>query len=963
MDQAVFICITDIGSTTTKAVLFSNEDNSWNLLGVAVSPTTVEEPNCDVKIGVFEAIKKLESQTGIAILSHQASETQITLNSDAVYYSTSSAGGGLQILVIGLTLFDSAGSARRASLGAGGVILDTFAIDDKRSAIEQMLAMKSLYPDMILLSGGVEHGAISGVLRLAEVIRIANPQPKYETNEKIPLIFAGNSEADEIVQSLIGKSFDLHIVPNLRPDMQSENLQPTQDLIQQLFMENVMERAPGYRELKTSLATEIIPTPLGVMNSLTVLGSKLNTNLLAFDIGGATTDVFACLWGKVQRTVSANMGMSYSALNVLKESGITKLLGWLGNMDEEIVRNYLGNKTLNPTYTPQNRCEEAIEQALAREAIRNSYKQHQEMHYNTQKIGFLDKLSLGLKDKYEEQFSPKDPDLDFRFKISDIGLILGAGGIFAHCSSLQATMIIIDGYCPKGITEIAIDPHFITPHLGVLHLSEPEISEELLLKNCVKKLALHIAPLYKPRKQETSVMEVKLLTGGKSQELVVFPDEFHYFPAHPEGIRYEIKSSAHAFLQDEQIHSEGFTTLDLIIDTREHYGNHIANINRLLGFEQLDEACFVPSKAVLDIERGEHIRQLSLPYYGDILKSVGEIVFPMDIIASNKFNPPKLYVVNTLANFGNKTLHEYEPIYLIKIGDKIDIDDKMVQLHCLARECRSTKHHVFYSPVRGRVEYINTSVGIVVLSEIQDYADRPITYNIATKLGVKPQKIRKYLKKDLGDFVYRGDTLATRIVSSEDRSVPLFIRATDTGTITEIDDENGTIVMHFIQKPHNYLAHVKGKVVGLEEHQSITISHQGIAIYGILGIGNVRHGTLKYISEIAELQKTAIEDKVLYCPFDLDMHTLQMLAKENIAGLILPYISQKVLCDFLGYDLGIINTGSESINYPIVICEGFGAYRNSIYDRCFIEHRGASIYVEPHTRIRAGVVRPKVVIS
>ena len=217
--------ITDIGSTTTKAILIDKCD--LTIEAIAHANTTVEAPRNDVGIGVYDSIRRLEELACISLLSSDATAQNISFQNDITYLSTSSAGGGLQILVIGLTLFDSASSAKRAAYGAGGIILDVFAIDDKRKTVDQMRAMRNLRPDMILLCGGTDGGALSSVLRMAEILRIAKPKPKFSTSVKIPTIYAGNQDAARFIKRMISSDFDLHILPNLRPTLQTENLKPT----------------------------------------------------------------------------------------------------------------------------------------------------------------------------------------------------------------------------------------------------------------------------------------------------------------------------------------------------------------------------------------------------------------------------------------------------------------------------------------------------------------------------------------------------------------------------------------------------------------------------------------------------------------------------------------------------------------------------------------------------------------
>ena len=126
------IIITDIGSTTTKALLLVQDShNEFNFEAIQNSPTTVEKPFEDVNIGVYNSIRLLERTTNLSLMTTNSSPENIIFENEITYLTTSSAGGGLQILVVGLTLFDSANSAKRAAFGAGGVLLDVFLYSQK----------------------------------------------------------------------------------------------------------------------------------------------------------------------------------------------------------------------------------------------------------------------------------------------------------------------------------------------------------------------------------------------------------------------------------------------------------------------------------------------------------------------------------------------------------------------------------------------------------------------------------------------------------------------------------------------------------------------------------------------------------------------------------------------------------------------------------------------------------------
>ena len=139
------ICITDVGSTTTKAILFRRGRDGWEYFR-REAPTTVEKPQEDVSVGVLQAIEALERESG---------ETLLKDGSPCVpYLSTSSAGGGLAMVVTGLVRNLTADTADRVALGAGAIVLDVVCMNDGRSAYRQIEDLKRLRPDMVLLAGG-----------------------------------------------------------------------------------------------------------------------------------------------------------------------------------------------------------------------------------------------------------------------------------------------------------------------------------------------------------------------------------------------------------------------------------------------------------------------------------------------------------------------------------------------------------------------------------------------------------------------------------------------------------------------------------------------------------------------------------------------------------------------------------------------------------------------------------------
>ncbi|MCJ7796517.1 MAG: glutamate mutase L, partial [Thermoleophilia bacterium] len=238
------IVATDCGSTTTKAILIERRDGEYRLAGRGEAPTTVEAPFDDVTVGVLNAVGELEELTGRRFLADQKVTTPVADDAGAdLYLSTSSAGGGLQMLVTGVVKTMTAESAQRAALGAGAIVIDVIAVDDGREDHERIARIRSIRPDMILMSGGTEGGTVQHLLDTAELLVAADPRPRLGKAFKLPVIYAGNSAAREGVQQVLGDRVELIIEENLRPQLEGENLGPAREAIHRLFLEHVMAQA------------------------------------------------------------------------------------------------------------------------------------------------------------------------------------------------------------------------------------------------------------------------------------------------------------------------------------------------------------------------------------------------------------------------------------------------------------------------------------------------------------------------------------------------------------------------------------------------------------------------------------------------------------------------------------------------------------------------------------------------
>ncbi|WP_237225846.1 glutamate mutase L [Rubinisphaera sp. JC750] len=522
-DQINVILATDCGSTTTKAILIEKIDGEYRQTYRGEAPTTVEEPAADVTVGVTNAVAEIGELAGRKLLDENG---QIIRPANGnvgcdIYISTSSAGGGLQMLVAGVVREMTAASAKRAALGAGAIVMDTLAANDKRKPFEQIQRIRELRPDMILLAGGTDGGTRKHIVQLAELIAPAKPQPRFGEKYRMPVIYAGNTEAWELVQETFDDDVELSQTENVRPTLDVENLGPARDKIHDLFLEHVMAHAPGYDKLISWTDAPIMPTPGAVGNILREIAERENINAVGVDIGGATTDVFSVFEGTFNRTVSANLGMSYSISNVCAEATMENILRWVHlEMNERELRNRVKNKMIRPTTIPQTLEALVFEQAVAREALRLAYLQHKE--FATTLKGVQQQRTVG--DLFVQDSSGASIVNNMT-----LDLLVASGGVLSHAPRMEQTAaMLIDAFEPEGFTTLAKDSIFMMPHLGVLAQVHSQAALEVFERDCLIYLGTCVAVAGRP-KAEKPAFKYKI-TGDVQAEGTVMAGQLQHFP-------------------------------------------------------------------------------------------------------------------------------------------------------------------------------------------------------------------------------------------------------------------------------------------------------------------------------------------------------------------------------------------------------------------------------------------------
>ena len=525
MDNLHVVIATDCGSTTTKAILIEKKDEGYRQTFRGEAPTTVEAPFEDVTRGVLNAIQEVEELSGRRILDGETIITPAAGNVGVdIYISTSSAGGGLQMMVAGVVQAMTSESAQRCALGAGAIVMDALAANDGRLPHEKIERIRQLRPDMVLLAGGTDGGTVSHVVELAEDIAAADPKPRFGTGFQLPVIYAGNADAREKVDKVLGEKTALTVTENIRPTMEAENLGPARHVIHDLFLEHVMAHAPGYRKLMGWTGAPIMPTPGAVGQIMQTIARQQGINVVGVDIGGATTDVFSVFGEIFNRTVSANLGMSYSISNVLAEAGLDPIMRWVAfDLEEADLRDRIKNKMIRPTTIPQLLQELQIEQAIAREALRLAFVQHRELAVGLKGV----QSERTLADVFEQGATGES-----LIQMMELDLLVGSGGVLSHAPNRQQSCaMLIDAFQPEGITRLAVDSIFMMPHLGVLSTVDEQAATEVFQRDCLIYLGTCAAPVGEGKFGEVCAEYAVDLAGGRREgelrigELVLLPLE------------------------------------------------------------------------------------------------------------------------------------------------------------------------------------------------------------------------------------------------------------------------------------------------------------------------------------------------------------------------------------------------------------------------------------------------------
>ncbi len=238
---------------------------------------------------------------------------------------------------------------------------------------------------------------------------------------------------------------------------------------------------------------------------------------------------------------------------------------------------------------------------------------------------------------------------------------------------------------------------------------------------------------------------------------------------------------------------------------------------------------------------------------------------------------------------------------------------------------------------------------------------------VAALLGIDAGEMPAILTIKEGDTVEKGQVIAATkaffgMFKSEAKS-PVG------GTVETISGVSGNVGVRQAPLPIDLTAYLSGTVAETMPGEGVVVETEGALIQGIFGIGGERVGEILMVSDLPESDLTEAEisetqaGKIIVGGANISGAALRKAAALGITGIVVGGIVDKDLIEFLGYDIGVAITGHENISLTLVITEGFGTI--AMARRTFellksLQGRSASI--NGATQIRAGVIRPEVIV-
>jgi len=242
-----------------------------------------------------------------------------------------------------------------------------------------------------------------------------------------------------------------------------------------------------------------------------------------------------------------------------------------------------------------------------------------------------------------------------------------------------------------------------------------------------------------------------------------------------------------------------------------------------------------------------------------------------------------------------------------------------------------------------------------------------IAINIGNKLGVPPTDVLSKMQKKVGEKIKKDEPLA--MSQSFFGFFKNIVKSPITGTVENISSITGQVLLREPPVPITVKAFIDGVVSKVYENEGVQIENKSAYIQGIFGIGDEITGEIKVLVDgpdtelMPEQIDTSCKDKIIVGGSMVRLPAIKKAIEVNAKGIVIGGIDDQDLKDLLGYDIGVAITGHEEIGLSLVLTEGFGPIKMAAKTfEILKEFEGYKASMHGKTQIRAGVMRPEIII-
>jgi hypothetical protein len=239
--------------------------------------------------------------------------------------------------------------------------------------------------------------------------------------------------------------------------------------------------------------------------------------------------------------------------------------------------------------------------------------------------------------------------------------------------------------------------------------------------------------------------------------------------------------------------------------------------------------------------------------------------------------------------------------------------------------------------------------------------------NLANQLGVAPDEIHEYLIKKAGDPVRKDEILAEN--KPFIKWMKTEVRSPVTGVVESVSPVTGQVLLREPPRVLELLGYVDGRIIEVIPQQGVVVETDCSLVQGIFGIGGETAGEIVIAvaspdEALTPAHFTAdMKAKVVVGGSFISSEALARAKEVGVACVVIGGIHDKDLRALLGYDLGVAITGTEQVGFTLILTEGFGSIPMAGKTFALLSaHAGQQASISGATQIRAGVIRPEIII-